>query len=78
MNTIQQMPTYAMPFTLQDFVRVISTFSIQDKLYIEQILEKDTLRYRAELLSKRIAPNDITMDEIVEEVKAVRNERNTK
>ncbi len=78
MENLAQYQTYAMPFTIQDFVKVIGSFSIQDKLFIEKILEKDTLRYRAEMLSQRITENQISMEDIVNEVKTMRNERDTK
>jgi len=74
MNTTILNHTYTIPFTLNDFVRVLSTFSIQDKLFVERILEKDTLRYRAELLSQRIEENTISMEDIVNEIHLYRNE----
>ena len=73
METATLNHTYSIP-SLKDFVRAISTFSIQDKLFIEQMLEKDTLRYRAEMLSERITNNSITMNEIVNEIHQYRNE----
>jgi len=74
MNTALLNHTYTMPFTLNDFVRVLGTFSIQDKLFVERILEKDTLRYRAELLSQHIEENSISMEDIVNEIHLYRNE----
>lgn len=72
MNTNSLSKSYKLELTLQDILNLIKGFRIEDKVLIEEQIEKETLKYRAKKLSKRIKPNNITMDEIVFEVKAVR------
>lgn len=65
---------YNLKLTLKDILSLIKSFTIEDKVLIEKEIEKETLKYRANKLSKRIKPNNITMGEIVEEVKAGRKQ----
>ena len=60
---------------VKEILKVIKTFSINDKLMLERELEKDTLLYRAKQLSKSIKPNKIKLSEIVSEVKSVRKNK---
>ena len=66
---------YKLNLTLKDILNLIKSFTIEDKVIIEEEIEKETLKYRAKQLSKRIKPNKISLEEIVEEVKAVRKTR---
>ena len=68
--------TYNIPFYFNDLVKLIKTLPIQDKLKIEKELEKETLIYRSNLLSKSIKENQIDMESIVAEVSEYRTEKN--
>lgn len=46
--------TYNIPFYFNDLLNLIKSLPIQDKLKIEEELEKDTLLYRSKQLSRRI------------------------
>ena len=78
MNSASYKKTYSIPFTFNDVLRLIKSFSIEDKVLLERELEKETLIYRAEKLSGRIKPNDFSMDDIVAEVEEYRKNRNVK
>ncbi len=67
-----------MPFTFNDVLKLIKSFSIEDKVRLEKELEKDTLVYRAEKLSERIRPNDLTLEDVVTEVSEYRKKRDAK
>jgi hypothetical protein len=60
--------TYNIPFYFNDLLNLIKSLPIQDKLKIEEELEKDTLLYRSKQLSGRIKENTVDMDNIVAEV----------
>jgi len=45
---------------------------------LEKELEKETLVYRANIISERIKPNDLTMEDIVAEVTEFRKKRDAK
>lgn len=60
--------TYNIPFYFNDLLTLIKSLPIQDKLKIEEELEKDTLLYRSKQLSRRIKENLVDMDNIVAEV----------
>jgi len=78
MNTASYKRTYSLPFTFDDVLKLIKSFSIEDKVRLEKELEKETLVYRAEKLSERIKPNDLTMEDVVAEVSEYRKKRNAK
>ena len=78
MNTASYKKTYSLPFTFDDVLKLIKSFSIEDKVRLEQELEKETLVYRAQKLSERIKANDLTMEDIVAEVAEYRKGRNAK
>jgi hypothetical protein len=59
-------------------LKLIKSFSIEDKVRLEKELEKDTLVYRAEKLSERIRPNDLTLEDVVTEVSEYRKKRDAK
>ena len=67
-----------MPFTFNDVLKLIKSFSIEDKVRLEKELEKETIVYRATKLSDRIKGNDITLEDVVAEVAEYRKKRNAK
>ena len=67
--------TYNIPFYFNDLLTLIKSLPIQDKLKIEEELEKDTLLYRSKQLSRRIKENLVDMDNIVAEVTEYRKVR---
>ena len=75
MNTNSLNRSYKLELTLQDILNLIKSFTIEDKVRIEKVIEKDTIKYRAKQLSKRVKPVKITMEEIVEELKIVRGKK---
>ena len=78
MNTASYKRTYSLPFTFDDVLKLIKSFSIEDKVRLEKELEKETLVYRAQKLSERIKANDLTMEDVVAEVAEYRKKRNAK
>ena len=78
MNTASYKRTYNLPFTFDDILKLIKSFSIEDKVRLEKVLEKETLVYRAQKLSERIEANDLTMEDVVAEVAEYRKKRNAK
>jgi hypothetical protein len=78
MNTASYKRTYSLPFSFDDVLKLIKSFSIEDKLKLEKELEKETLLYRAQKLSERIKVNELTMEDVVTEVAAYRKKRNAK
>ena len=74
MSTASYKRTYNLPFTFADVLKLIKSFSIEDKLRLEKELEKETLAYRAQKLSDRVKPNKISIDEVAGEIAAYRKE----
>jgi hypothetical protein len=63
---------YNLKLSLADVITMIKDFRIEDKILIEKEIEKETLPYRARQLDKRTKSNSISMEDIVEEVRAIR------
>lgn len=78
MNTPSYKRTYSLPFTFNDVLKLIKSFSIEDKVRLEKELEKETIVYRAAKLSGRIKANDIKMEDVVAEVSEYRKKQNAK
>ena len=78
MNTTSYKRTYSVPFTFDDVLKLIKSFSIEDKVRLERELEKETLVYRAQKLSERIKTNDLNIEDVVAEVEEYRKKRNAK
>ena len=78
MSTTSYKRTYSLPFTFGDVLKLIKSFSIEDKVRLERELEKETLVYRAQKLSEKIKANDLTMEDVVAEVAKYRKKRNAK
>ncbi len=75
MKTQQYNRTYNIPFYFNDLLKLIKSLPIQDKLKIEKELEKETLHYRSQRLSKKIKENSLTMENIVAEISEYRSEK---
>ncbi|MCD4789772.1 MAG: hypothetical protein K8R37_07195 [Bacteroidales bacterium] len=75
MDTIAANNKYNIELSFNEILKLIKSLSIDDKILLEQELERETLILRSERLSERIKESKITMDEIVNEVKAVRRSR---
>ena len=78
MSTTSYKRTYSLPFTFDDVLKLIKSFSIEDKVRLEKELEKETLVYRAKKMSVRIKANDLTIEDVVAEVTEYRKKRNAK
>lgn len=78
MTTTSYKRTYSVPFSFDDILKLIKSFSIEDKVRLEKELEKETLVYRAQKLSEKIKENSLTMEDVVTEVSAYRAKRNAK
>jgi hypothetical protein len=78
MSTTSYKRTYSLPFTFDDVLKLIKSFSIEDKVRLEKELEKETLVYRAQKMSERIKANDLTIEDVVAEVTEYRKKRNAK
>jgi hypothetical protein len=78
MSTTSYKRTYSLPFTFDDVLKLIKTFSIEDKVRLEKELEKETLVYRAQQVSERIKANDLTIEDVVAEVTEYRKKRDAK
>ena len=78
MNTTSYKRTYSLPFTFDDVLKLIKSFSIEDKVRLEKELEKETIMYRSEKLSQRVKSNDLSTEDIVAEVAEYRKKRNAK
>jgi hypothetical protein len=78
MNTATYKKTYSLPFTFDDVLKLIKSFSMEDKVRLEKELEKETLIYRAQKLSENIKANDLTMEDVVAEVMEYRKRKYAK
>ena len=67
-----------MSFSFDDILKLIKSFSIEDKVRLEKELEKETLEYRAKKLSERIKGNDLTLEDVVAEISTYRKKRNVR
>ena len=74
MNT-QYSRMYNVPFSFDDVLKLVRSLSVEDKVKLEKELEKETLLYRSKQLSKKIKPNSIKLEDIVEEVTSYRSEK---
>lgn len=67
---------YTLPYTFNDVLKLIKSFSIEDKVKLEKELEKETLIYRSQKLSESIKSNDISLEDIATEVTSYRMKKN--
>ena len=78
MKAIALKSTYDFSLTYEQILNIVKKFTISDKIALEKELEKETLIARAKMVSLKVKPNTISMDEIVNEIKQVRKWRNVK
>jgi len=78
MDTASYKRTYSFPFTFEEALKLIKSFSIEDKVRLEKELEKETLSYRAKKLTEKIKENELTIDNILAEVSEYRRKRDEK
>ena len=78
MNTATYKGTYSLPFTFEDVLKLIKSFSIEDKVRLEKELEKETLVYRAQKLTESVKVNNLTIEDVVAEVAEYRKKKNAK
>jgi Fic family protein len=78
MNTPSYKRTYSLPFSFDDILKLIKSFSIEDKVRLEKELEKETLEYRAKKLSERIKGNELTLEDVVAEISTYRKKGNVR
>jgi hypothetical protein len=78
MDTASYKRTYSFPFTFEEALKLIKSFSIEDKVRLEKELEKETLSYRAQKLTEKIKENELTIDNILAEVSEYRRKRDEK
>ena len=67
---------YSLPYTFNDVLKLIKSFSIEDKVKLEKELEKETLIYRAQKLAENIKSNDLTIEDVADEVASYRKKKN--
>ena len=72
MSTQSYNRTYNIPFTFNDILKLVKSLTLEDKLRIEQEIEKETLLFRAKRLDKKIPVSTLSVDEIAEEVREYR------
>lgn len=70
--------TYSISLSFNEILKLVKSLTIEDKVRIEEEIEKETLLFRAKKLDDKIPDNAIVMEEIVQEVKACRKSRNDK
>lgn len=64
--------TYSIPLSFDEILKLVKSLTIEDKVRIEEEIEKETLLYRAKKLDENIPENSIVMEEIVKEIQAYR------
>jgi len=64
--------TYCIPLSFNEILKLVKSLTIEDKVRIEEEIEKETLLFRAKKLDDKIPDNPIVMEEIVQEVKVFR------
>jgi len=64
--------TYNIPLSFNEILKLVKSLTIEDKVRIEEEIEKETLLFRAKKLDDKIPDNPIVMEEIVQEVKVFR------
>jgi hypothetical protein len=68
--------TYSIPLSFNEILALVKSLTIEDKVRIEEEIEKETLLFRAKKLDDKIPANSIDMDEIVQEIQAYRKSSN--
>ena len=70
--------TYSIPLSFDEILKLVKSLTIEDKLRIEEEIEKETLLFRAKKLDESIPENSIEMEDIVQEIQAYRKGSNDK
>ncbi|MCG3167528.1 MAG: hypothetical protein POELPBGB_03320 [Bacteroidia bacterium] len=60
---------------VNDFLSMFELFNNKDQLKIATVIQKKTLAERWNEFKKRLPDTDITEEDVIKEVKAVRNKR---
>jgi len=68
--------TYSIPLSFDEILSLVKSLTIEDKIRIEEEIEKETLSFRAKKLDNKIPANSIEMDDIVREIEAYRKSSN--
>jgi hypothetical protein len=69
---------YSIPLSFNEILKLVKSLTIEDKIRIEEEIEKETLLYRAKKLDGKIPDNSIVMDEIIDEVNTYRKSNDDK
>lgn len=69
------MRSHMVTATFDDVLKLIKSFSIEDKVRLQKELEKETLVYRAQKLSDKVMTNDLRIKDVVAEVAEYRRKR---
>jgi hypothetical protein len=64
--------TYSIPLSFDEILALVKSLTLEDKVRLEEEIEKETLLFRAKKLDEKIPENSITMEEIVNEIQAYR------
>ena len=77
MSTTSYKRTYNLPFTFDDVLKLIKSFSIEDKVRLEKRIGKRKHSFTGhENCQKKIKVNDLSTEDIVAEVAEYRKKRN--
>lgn len=68
--------TYSIPLSFNAILKLVKSLSIEDKVIIEEEIEKETLSFRAKKLDDKIPDNSIDMEDIVQQIHAYRKSSN--
>jgi len=68
--------TYSLHLSFNEILELVKSLTIEDKVRIEEEIEKETVFFRAKKLDEKIPDNSFVMEEIVQEVKAYRKSSN--
>jgi len=70
--------TYNMSLSFNEILKLVKSLTIEDKVRIEEEIEKETLLFRSKKLDDEIPENSIVMEEIIKEVQEYRKSSNDK
>ena len=68
--------TYSIPLSFNAILKLVKSLSIEDKVRIEEEIEKETLSFRAKKLDDKIPDNSIDMESIVQQIHAYHKSSN--
>jgi len=67
-----------MSLSFNEILKLVKSLTIEDKVRIEEEIEKETLLFRSKKLDDEIPENSIVMEEIIKEVQEYRKSSNDK